>query len=138
VPQDGPRRSDAIDELLTLGTFAAIAATASGAGIAFKAEKVGPYLAVITYTSAAATEVNFWTLSIVGADNSSYTNPVVLASAVLSGGAAPKKAYLALEGAAVASLMDAAGEGEAIYIRATATEAGTAAALTGKVYLTCE
>jgi hypothetical protein len=138
TPDLATRRHDPVDDLLRLGSFAAITTSTNGTGIPFKAQKVGPYMGVVTYNGHAATSENYWTIQITGADNASYTNEVVLASIKLSSGSAAAKEYLALEGAAVESLMAAAGEDEAIYVRAKAVEEGTAAALTAQVYLTCD
>jgi hypothetical protein len=139
TPEQGPRRHDPIDDLLTIGTFSNESATDNGTGVSFNAEKVGGYLAVLTHNYAgAASDSNNWTISIQGADNSSYTNAVTLASIRVTSGSAPQKEYLALEGAAARSLRDAAGEDELVYVRAVATKTGTTANFTGKVYLTCE
>jgi hypothetical protein len=132
-----PRRADALDDLLVIGTFAAISQDTNGTGIAFKAEDVEGYHAVVSYLSHASDATNNWTIIVQGADNASYNNPVTLASIVLSSGVT-KKEYLALEGAAVRSLMRAAGRGEATHVRAIADETLSPGALTAKVYLTCD
>ena len=132
------RRHDPIDNNLKLATFTAISASnTASTGIALKAESIGPYLAAICYNGHEATGAAYWTINVTAADNSSFTNEVTLASITLLSGGAARKEYLALDGAAVASLMEAAGEDEAIYVRATATKTSTPGALTGQVYLTC-
>ena len=133
------RRHDPIDNSLKLASFAAISATnTASTGIALKAEKVGPYLAVVCYNGHEADGSKYWTVNVTGADNSSFTNEVTLGSIKLLSGSAARKEYLALDGAAVASLMAAAGEDEAVYVRATATKTSTPGALTGQVYLTSD
>lgn len=133
------RRHDPVDDSLRLATFAAISATnTASTGIALKAEAIGPYLAAVCYNGHEADGAKYWTINVTGADNSSFTNEVTLASIKLLSGNAARKEYLALDGAAVASLMEAAGEDEAIYVRATATKTSTPGNLTGQVYLTVE
>lgn len=133
------RRHDPVDDKLRLATFAAISATnTASTGIALKAESIGPYLAAVCYNGHEADGSKYWTINVTGADNSSFTNEVTLASIKLLSGNAARKEYLALDGAAVASLMEAAGEDEAIYVRATATKTSTPGNLTGQVYLTVE
>jgi hypothetical protein len=133
------RRHDPIDESLKLAAFSGISASNTAAtGIALKAEKIGPYLAVVCYNGHEADGSKYWTVNVTGADNSSFTNEVTLGSIKLLSGSSARKEYLALNGAAVASLMAAASEGEAVYVRATATKTSTPGNLTGQVYLTSD
>lgn len=133
------RRHDPVDDKLRLGSFTAISATnTASTGIQFKAEKVGSHLAVICYNGHSASSTAFWTVTVTGADNATFTNEVPLGSLKLLNSNAARKEYLALDGAAVASLMAAGGEDEAIYVRATATKTSTPGNLTAQVYLTCE
>lgn len=132
------RRHDPIDDSLKIGAFAAVTEDTNGTGIAIKAEKIGPYLAVVCYSFAGlATDSHNFEVVIQGADNSGYNDPVTLASIRCVSGSAPQKEYLALEGAAVESLRKAAGEDEILYVRARAEETGDPEqALTATVYLT--
>ena len=133
------RVSDAVDDLLRVGTFAAISSSTNGTGIAFKAEKARSYRGVVAYSQVDVDDdSNNWVVSVRAADNASYTNEVTLASVRLQSGSGTVTDYLALDGPAAASLMEAAGEDEALYVRAVATKTGTVAALTAKVYLTCD
>lgn len=133
------RRHDPIDDSLKLAAFSGISASNTAAtGIALKAEKIGPYLAVVCYNGHEADASKYWTVNVTGADNSSFTNEVTLGSIKLLSGSSARKEYLALDGAAVNSLMAAAGEGEAVYVRATATKTSTPGNLTGQVYLTSD
>jgi hypothetical protein len=138
APQDRPgRRIDPVDDLLRVGTFANISATANGDGAAFKGERVESYLAVLAHSyNGASTGTDNWTVTIQASTAANYANPVTLATLRVPSVSAPAKEYLALEGASVASLMAAAAQGQALYIRAVATKTGTTANLTGQVYLT--
>jgi hypothetical protein len=93
---------------------------------------------VVCYNGHEADGSKYWTVNVTGADNSSFTNEVTLGSIKLLSGSNARKEYLALDGAAVNSLMAAAGEGEAVYVRATATKTSTPGNLTGQVYLTSD
>lgn len=133
------RRHDPIDEALTIGKFAAINETTNGTAIALKAEKIGPYLAVIAHSFAGlAADSHNYTVLIQGANATGFSPATTLASIRLSGGATDKE-YLALDGAAVESLRKAADHDEVLYVRARAVKTGDPeATLTATVYLTCD
>jgi hypothetical protein len=138
----GTRRSDIKDDSLVIGTFAAISASDTAeTGIALKAEALRDYRAVVHYASNVASDggdTNYWAISIRGADNSSFTNEVTLATYNTFSSSGATKAYLALSGESTESLRTAAGEDEVVYIRSVATKVASPSNLTGGVYLTCD
>lgn len=115
---------------------AALSTSAAETGIAFDAEKVCYYKAVIQHSAISGTVdgSNYWTVTVEASDNNS--DWVEVRSFQL--GAAAERYDVALEGAEIEALMDTAGEGEAIWLRVNATETGTTAGdLDYTAFLTC-
>ncbi len=136
------RRKDALDSLLVIGDWSGISATDSAeTGIALDAERLNAYRAVVHHSANAASDggtTNYWAITVTGADNSSFTNEVTLATYNTYSSSGAVKEYLALSGEMVNSLRTAAGEDEVIYVRTVATKNGTPSDLTGGCYLSCD
>lgn len=128
APSDlGTRRFDMFDTLLSLRDADAVALSASNAenGIQIEAEKICYYKAVIQHDAIGGTVdgSNFWTVTVETSDNNS--DWVVIRSIQLAADA--QRYDVAIEGAEVEALMEAAGENEALWIRVNAALTGTTA-----------
>ena len=134
------RRYDALDVLLELRDYGASAISASTAGtaVSLKAEKQAYYKAIINHAAIGGTVdgTNYWTINVEVAADQAFTNAVIVGTVQLTADAS--QYHIALDGVMVEKIRAAAGEDEAIYVRANAVETGTTAgSLTYGAYLTC-